>query len=101
MYGTILMINRAKGYGFIKEKHFENNLFFHRRNVSVPFDGLKEGQFVEYEVSESLDRKRNRIAFVAVNVRPVQERSGEDIYDPFNDPSSDLFNCDGCSNLGG
>ena len=62
MYGTILMINRAKGYGFIKEKHFENNLFFHRRNVSVPFDGLKEGQFVEYEVSESLDRKRNRKA---------------------------------------
>lgn len=96
MYGTILSIDRVRRFGFIRKKEFENNLFFHCRNVSVPFDSLLKNQVVEFEVSRSYDRKRNRKSFIAVNVKPVQKQKEDTVYNPFNDPSSDLFNCDGC-----
>ncbi|MCW9054624.1 MAG: cold shock domain-containing protein [Candidatus Pacebacteria bacterium] len=42
-----------KGYGFIKSEASDKDLFFHAREVKdVDFDTLKEGDAVEFEMTE-------------------------------------------------
>ena len=44
-----------KGYGFIKTDELEKDLFFHSKEVTSPsFDDLKEGDNVEFEITEGL-----------------------------------------------
>ena len=50
--GTIARI-MDKGYGFIKVDGEEKDLFFHSNELQgVDFDSLKEGDAVEFEVTE-------------------------------------------------
>ncbi len=42
-----------KGYGFIKAEGAEKDLFFHSNEVqNAEFDSLKDGQEVEFEITE-------------------------------------------------
>jgi CspA family cold shock protein len=48
--GVIRRLTKGRGFGFI-EVNKEQNLFFHRDDVEgVPFDLLREGQSVGFEV---------------------------------------------------
>ncbi|MAF59472.1 MAG: cold shock domain-containing protein [Candidatus Pacebacteria bacterium] len=50
--GTIVRI-MDKGYGFIKYEGAEKDLFFHSNELkNAEFDSLKEGDDVEFEVTE-------------------------------------------------
>ena len=50
--GTIARV-MDKGYGFIKSDESEKDLFFHMNEVqNAEFDDLKEGDEVEFEISE-------------------------------------------------
>lgn len=66
--GTIARIVMDRGFGFIKPDAGGSDVFFH--HTSLPqggFDGLQEGQAVEYEVSQDPRSDRPR----ADNVRPL------------------------------
>jgi len=58
-YGTIVTMQREKGYGFInpdKEEHSKDNLFFHAKDVLSPdYQELKVDDRVEY-----LDKETNK-----------------------------------------
>lgn len=42
-----------KGYGFIKKEGSDKDLFFHSKELQgVEFDSLKEGDNVQFEVTE-------------------------------------------------
>lgn len=50
--GTIARL-MDKGYGFIKTEGSEKDLFFHSNEVQgIDFNSLKEGDEVEFEVTE-------------------------------------------------
>jgi len=58
-----------RGYGFIKTEE-EEDLFFHRNNLEgVEFDGLNEGQEVEFEKGRGRDGRPQ-----AVSVRLAQPK---------------------------
>ena len=43
-----------KGYGFIKAEGQEKDLFFHAKELQdLVFDDLREGDAVEFEITES------------------------------------------------
>jgi len=50
--GTIARV-MDKGYGFIKREGEDKDLFFHSKELrNADFDSLKEGDQVEFEVTE-------------------------------------------------
>jgi CspA family cold shock protein len=64
--GTIRRL-MDRGYGFIKTEEKED-LFFHRNDLEgVEFDGLSEGQEVEFEMGQGRDGRPQ-----AVKVRLAQ-----------------------------
>jgi len=51
--GTIARL-MDKGYGFIKAEGQEKDLFFHAKELQdLVFDDLREGDAVEFEITES------------------------------------------------
>jgi len=51
--GTIARLT-DRGFGFIKADGMEKDLFFHSKDlVGVDFDSLREGDKMQFEVSES------------------------------------------------
>lgn len=70
--GSIRRLIKDRGFGFIKSDDGQD-LFFHRSSLQgVEFDSLREGQNVEFEVSQSPKGPR------AVNVKLVGEQGGAD-----------------------
>ncbi|PYV22184.1 MAG: cold-shock protein [Acidobacteria bacterium] len=66
MQGTIKRVIRDRGFGFIRTADGQE-VFFHRSSLqSLEFDGLKEGQNVEFEMERGDKGPR------AVKVRPNQ-----------------------------
>ena len=52
--GTVKWFNNAKGYGFIVPESGGEDVFVHYSTIDGSgFKTLKEGQFVQYEASES------------------------------------------------
>ena len=69
MQGTIQRVVRDRGFGFIHSSDGQQ-VFFHRKSLhQMDFDGLKEGDTVEFEV------ERGEKGLRATNVRP-QLQSG-------------------------
>ncbi len=67
MQGTIKRVIRERGFGFIQAADGQE-VFFHRSNLQqLDFDGLKEGDKVEFEVERGKKGPR------ALNVRSSQE----------------------------
>ena len=65
--GTIKRL-MDRGFGFIKTEEREGDLFFHRNDIEgVEFTSLREGQEVEFEMSQGPDGR-----FAAVKVRLVE-----------------------------
>jgi cold shock protein len=66
MQGTIKRVIRDRGFGFIKSTEGQE-IFFHRSGLqNITFDGLKEGENVEFEMEKGEKGPR------AINVRPPQ-----------------------------
>ena len=66
MQGTIKRVIRDRGFGFIKSTEGQE-IFFHRSGLqNITFDGLKEGENVEFEMERGEKGPR------AINVRPPQ-----------------------------
>ncbi len=64
MQGTIKRVIRDRGFGFIRSADGQE-IFFHRSALqNLNFDGLKEGENVEFEVQQGEKGPR------AMNVRP-------------------------------
>jgi CspA family cold shock protein len=64
MQGTIKRVVRDRGFGFIRSSDGQE-VFFHRSSLQqMDFDGLKEGDTVEFEV------ERGEKGLRATNVRP-------------------------------
>jgi CspA family cold shock protein len=64
MQGTIKRVVRDRGFGFIRSSDGQE-VFFHRGSLQqMDFDGLKEGDTVEFEVERGEKGSR------ATNVRP-------------------------------
>ena len=64
MQGTIKRVIRDRGFGFIRSSDGQE-VFFHRSSLQqMDFDGLKEGDTVEFEV------ERGEKGLRATNVRP-------------------------------
>ena len=69
MQGTIKRVVRDRGFGFIHSSDGQQ-VFFHRSSLQqMDFDGLKEGEAVEFELERGEKGPR------AANVRP-QLQSG-------------------------
>jgi len=52
--GTIARLMEGKGFGFIKIDGQEKDLFFHSNElVGTPFNELREGDKVTFEVADS------------------------------------------------
>jgi len=50
MQGTIKRIIRDRGFGFIRSSDGQE-IFFHRSSLQqISFDGLKEGETVEFDI---------------------------------------------------
>jgi cold shock CspA family protein len=77
-----------RGFGFIKIEEREGDLFFHRNDLEgMEFNSLREGQEVEFEMSQGRD---NRPA--AVKVRLIEtpaEDAGTDKAKPAETPAED------------
>lgn len=58
MRGTVKWYNETKGFGFIKTDG-EKDVFVHRSGLKSAFQGLEEGQEVEFEIE---DGKKGPIA---------------------------------------
>ena len=53
MTGTIKTLVRERGFGFITREGEAKDLFFHSKDLSgVTYDELKEGDTLNFEVSE-------------------------------------------------
>ncbi len=53
MQGTIKRVVRDRGFGFILSSDGKE-IFFHRNSLQqLPFEGLKEGTSVEFEVEQA------------------------------------------------
>ena len=64
MEGTIKRVIRDRGFGFIRSSEGQE-IFFHRSSLQeLNFDGLKEGEAVEFEMERGEKGPR------AVSVRP-------------------------------
>jgi CspA family cold shock protein len=64
MQGTIKRVIRDRGFGFIRTNDGQE-VFFHRSSLhQLSFDGLKEGETVEFEIEQGEKGPR------AANVRP-------------------------------
>lgn len=51
--GTVKWFNNAKGYGFVKPDGSESDVFVHFSSIDMDgYKTLKEGQKVEFEISE-------------------------------------------------
>ncbi len=51
--GTVKWFNNAKGYGFVKPDGLEKDVFVHFSSIDMDgYKTLKEGQKVEFEISE-------------------------------------------------
>ncbi len=51
--GTVKWFNNAKGYGFVKPDGLEKDVFVHFSAITMEgYKTLKEGQKVEFDVSE-------------------------------------------------
>ncbi len=73
-----------RGFGFIKTEEREGDLFFHRNDIEgVGFSSLREGQEVEFEMSQERDGRP-----AAVKVKPAEtpaEDAGTDSEDAGTD----------------
>ena len=68
--GTIKRL-MDRGFGFIKMEEQEEDLFFHRNELQdVQFADLREGQEVEFEMSQGRDGRQQ-----AVKVKLAQPES--------------------------
>ncbi len=66
MQGTIKRLVRDRGFGFIRSAEGQE-VFFHRTSLqNLDFDGLREGDAVEFEVQQGEKGLR------AVNVRATE-----------------------------
>jgi CspA family cold shock protein len=66
MQGTIKRVIRDRGFGFIRSADGQE-VFFHRSSLQqLSFDGLKEGESVEFELERGEKGPR------ATSVRPSQ-----------------------------
>jgi cold shock protein len=64
MQGTIKRVIRDRGFGFIRSADGQE-VFFHRSTLQqLSFDGLKEGETVEFEMERGEKGPR------AISVRP-------------------------------
>ena len=71
MQGTIKRVVRDRGFGFIRSSDGQE-VFFHRRSLQqIAFDGLREGEAVEFEV------ERGEKGLRATNVRPHFQNGNE------------------------
>ena len=53
MQGTIARIMTDRGYGFIDAEGQDDDLFFHKSNLSeISFFDLRKGQTVEFDMAE-------------------------------------------------
>jgi cold shock protein len=53
MTGIVKWFNNAKGYGFVKPDNREEDVFVHFSSIEMDgYKTLKEGQKVEFEVSQ-------------------------------------------------
>lgn len=66
--GKIKKLVRDRGFGFIADTD-GRELFFHRNSVEGNFEGLSEGQSVEFEVESSPKGPR------AINVKAGAQES--------------------------
>lgn len=65
--GNIKKLKADKGYGFITPESGKDDIFFHcSAVVGMPFDDLKEGDAVSFEVEDGKDKRKR-----AANVRRV------------------------------
>jgi CspA family cold shock protein len=65
MQGTIKRVIRDRGFGFIRSTDGQE-VFFHRSGLQqLTFEGLKEGEAVEFEIERGEKGPR------ATNVRPA------------------------------
>jgi CspA family cold shock protein len=59
--GTIKRL-MDRGFGFIKTEEQEGDLFFHRNDIEgVEFASLREGQEVEFEMSQGRDGRQQAV----------------------------------------
>jgi CspA family cold shock protein len=71
MQGTIKRVVRDRGFGFIHSSDGQQ-VFFHRSSLQqMNFDGLKEGDAVEFELERAEKGPR------ATNVRPHFQKGNE------------------------
>ena len=62
--GKVKWYDETKGFGFI-EQEGQKDVFVHRTGLVNSFDGLNEGDTVEFEVQEGPK------GLTAINVKPV------------------------------
>lgn len=56
MTGTIVNVN-DKGFGFIKLEEYENNIFFHAKDVRhIEFEKLRKGDTVSVDTVEKSEK---------------------------------------------
>lgn len=68
MQGTIKRVIRDRGFGFIRAADGQE-IFFHRSSLQqLNFDGLREGENVEFEI------ERGEKGLRATSVRPTQQK---------------------------
>jgi CspA family cold shock protein len=73
MQGTIQRVVRDRGFGFIHSSDGQQ-VFFHRKSLhQMDFDGLKEGEAVEFEVEQGEKGLR------AANVRPHSQNELDEV----------------------
>ncbi len=78
--GTIRKLVTDRGFGFIKTED-ETDAFFHRNELQgVEFSSLKEGQEVEFEMSQGRDGRS-----AAVKVRLTETQVDDDTGDGGDD----------------
>ena len=74
--GTIKRL-MDRGFGFIKTEEQEGDLFFHRNDIEgVEFASLREGQEVEFEMSQGPDG-RSAAVKVRLAETPAEDAGGE------------------------
>ena len=65
--GKVVHLVNQKGFGFIQCDEFEDNLFFHAKDVkNVPFDTLLKDDEVTFE-----NTKKSEKGLSAINVKKV------------------------------
>lgn len=68
--GEIFKILEEKQIGFIRSRHFNDDLFFHWTDLDgLQFDELRLGQRVTFEIGQNFDQKRNETRKCSKKVR--------------------------------